>query len=106
MLIRCIILTLAVGFFFSESSPLYAEVQEAVEVQEGPVPGHNMDPISPIMLGIVIILIAAKIGGEVARRFNQPAVLGELMMGIILGNTVFFAGWEFSKFLQENPFLD
>ncbi|MFQ5861650.1 MAG: cation:proton antiporter [Candidatus Brocadiales bacterium] len=107
MLIRSTTLTLVVGFFFSEDSLLYAEVQQqAAGVQEVPVSGHDMDPISPIMLGIVIILIAAKIGGELARRFNQPAVLGELMMGILLGNAVFFTGWEFSKFLQENPFLD
>lgn len=106
MLIRCVILVLAVSLFFSEGSLLYAEVQQAPEVRDESLSGHAMDPISPIMLGIVIILIAAKIGGELARRFNQPAVMGELMMGIFLGNTVFFAGWEFSKFLQENPFLD
>ncbi len=69
------------------------------------VDGHMMDPISPIMLGVVIILVAAKIGGELSRRFNQPAVLGELMMGVVLGNAVLFTGWDFSKMLQENPSL-
>ncbi len=69
------------------------------------IDGHMMDPISPIMLGIVIILVAAKIGGELARRFNQPVVLGELMMGVVLGNAVLFTGWDFSKMLQENPSL-
>ncbi len=106
MLIRCAMLTLVVGFFIYAGSPLYAEAQQAAGIQDTPLSGHGGDPISPIMLGIVIILIAAKIGGELAHRFNQPAVLGELMMGVLLGNTVFFAGWDFSRFMQENPFLD
>lgn len=95
------------GFFFSDGSLLYAVVQEGTGAQDGAFTRqHYMDPISPVMLGVVIILIAAKIGGELARKFNQPAVLGELMVGIFLGNTVFFTGWGFAEFLQENPFLD
>ncbi len=35
---------------------------------------------------IVIVLLAAKIGGELMERWNQPAVLGELIAGVILGN--------------------
>jgi hypothetical protein len=32
------------------------------------------------------MLLAAKLGGEIAVRLNQPAVLGELCAGIVLGN--------------------
>ena len=32
------------------------------------------------------MILAAKIGGEIAVRLNQPAVLGELCAGIVLGN--------------------
>jgi len=32
------------------------------------------------------MLLAAKAGGEIAVRLNQPAVLGELCVGIVLGN--------------------
>jgi len=32
------------------------------------------------------MLLAAKLGGEIAVRLNQPAVLGELCVGIVLGN--------------------
>ncbi len=39
----------------------------------------------PILLSILIIILGAKLGGEFAERFKQPAVLGELLMGIILG---------------------
>ena len=36
-----------------------------------------------IVLSIAIMLLAAKIGGEIAeRKFKQPGVLGELLAGI------------------------
>lgn len=47
--------------------------------------GHS-SPVTPVLLGLVIILIAAKIGGELAERFDQPAVLGELVAGVVIGN--------------------
>ncbi|MGB1697634.1 MAG: cation:proton antiporter [Thermoplasmatota archaeon] len=39
----------------------------------------------PILLSILIIILGAKLGGEFAERFKQPAVLGELLVGVILG---------------------
>ena len=43
----------------------------------------------------VIILVAAKLGGYVSIRLGQPSVLGELLVGIILGPTVLnmLGGW-------------
>jgi len=45
-----------------------------------------MDPISPLILSVALILIAAKLGGHVAARFKQPPVLGELTAGLLMGN--------------------
>ena len=45
--------------------------------------GHGAFAIS--FLGIAVLLIAAKISGLV-EKFGQPAVLGELVIGVILGN--------------------
>ncbi len=39
----------------------------------------------PILLSILIVIVGAKLGGELAERLKQPAVLGELLMGILLG---------------------
>lgn len=47
--------------------------------------GHG-DPAAPVVLALAVILVAAKFGGDVATRLRQPAVLGELMAGVILGN--------------------
>src|SRR6478609_5908065 len=43
---------------------------------------------SIVLIGIPIMLVLAKLGGEISERLNQPAVLGELITGIILGNLV------------------
>lgn len=44
------------------------------------------DPVAPLLLALAVILIAAKIGGDLATRLGQPAVLGELAFGVLLGN--------------------
>jgi Kef-type K+ transport system membrane component KefB len=42
-------------------------------------------PVAQLALAIAIILAVARIGGEIATRLRQPAVLGELLAGILLG---------------------
>lgn len=56
--------------------------------EEGESGHHN--PVAPVLLGLVLILVAAKMGGELAERLHQPAVLGELLAGVLLGNLVLF----------------
>ena len=46
------------------------------------------DPIAPVIFGVTLILIAALVGRIIARRFRQPSVLGELIMGVLLRGTV------------------
>ena len=46
----------------------------------------HADPLAPLVAGLAVLLIAGKIGGELATRVKQPAVLGELVAGIVLGN--------------------
>jgi len=38
-----------------------------------------------LFLALAVIWIAAKIGGELAERIGQPAVLGELLAGMVIG---------------------
>ena len=49
---------------------------------------NHGDPITPALLAIIVILIAAKLFGEISERCGLPSVLGELVGGIILGNLV------------------
>lgn len=48
--------------------------------------GYEFRPM--ILAGLATILLLAKIAGELFERVGQPAVLGELLAGIILGNLV------------------
>lgn len=44
---------------------------------------HNTFP--QLLLALVAIILATKLLGELAQRLNQPAVLGELIAGVLLG---------------------
>src|SRR5260221_7843758 len=44
------------------------------------------DPVTPLLIRLAILLGAAKLGGWLAVRSRQPAVLGEILAGILLGN--------------------
>jgi Kef-type K+ transport system membrane component KefB len=47
-----------------------------------------LTPFLQLTLAIAIIILAAKAGGYIAVRLRQPAVLGELLVGLILGPTL------------------
>jgi len=51
----------------------------------------SLDQVSQSILYIIIILVFAKVFGELAERIGQPPVLGELVAGVILGASVL--GW-------------
>ena len=61
--------------------------------------GGHTDPVTPLLLGLSVVLLAAKIGGDLMVRMRQPAVLGELLVGVVLGNLVLlgFDGLEFMR---------
>jgi len=42
--------------------------------------------IVPVLLGLVLILVLGRLGGALFEKFRLPAVLGELLAGIALGN--------------------
>lgn len=44
--------------------------------------------IPTLLLALATLLACARILGEIAARFNQPAVVGEMLAGILLGKTV------------------
>ena len=66
--------------------------------------GAAAGEITPFLLAIAAILVAAKVGGELVERLNQPAVLGELLFGIVLGN-IGLLGFEAFDALTATPFL-
>jgi Kef-type K+ transport system membrane component KefB len=45
-----------------------------------------------VLLALALVLVGAKLAGEIAERLGQPAVLGELLVGILLGNLALVGG--------------
>ncbi len=63
----------------------------------------HTDPIAPVILGVTLILFVAVLGRYAARRCCQPSVLGELLMGVIIGNLAYLFGFDFIEVLREGP---
>jgi Kef-type K+ transport system membrane component KefB len=63
------------------------------------------DPVTPVLLALAVILGAAKLAGEAAVRLGQPAVLGELLVGVLLGN-LGLLGFHGLDFLRGDPTVD
>ena len=70
-----LLMTLASGELFASGGDVAAQV-------------HH------ILLGLIIIIVVAKVGGDLFVRLGQPAVLGELVFGILIGNlNLFHINW-------------
>ena len=46
-----------------------------------------------VIAEILVLVLAARVGGEIASRFGIPSVVGEIVMGIMLGPSLFGALW-------------
>ena len=66
--------------------------------------GDHVDPVAEVLLAIMIILFLAKTVGDIFERIGMPAVLGELTVGIFLGNSALFTGGsDLFEFLKPHP---
>ena len=64
--------------------------------------GHE---VSLILLAVALILLVAKLGGHVFESLGMPAVLGELVGGILLGNLTLL-GLDWFEFLRHDMALE
>lgn len=63
--------------------------------------GEHSDPVAPVILGVTGILFFALLGRFAARRLGQPSVLGELIMGLLLGNLAYYFHLDLIMVLRE-----
>jgi Kef-type K+ transport system membrane component KefB len=63
----------------------------------------HSDPIAPVILGVTGILFVALIGRFSARKLGFPSVLGELLMGILVGNIAYYFSFDLITVLREGP---
>jgi Kef-type K+ transport system membrane component KefB len=89
----------AVALFLTTPTLAWAAAQE----------GHHT--FGPILLALALLVLAAKMAGLVARRWGQPSVLAELLVGIGLANLLplFMGGDGIAgdgiAFVKSNPTL-
>jgi Kef-type K+ transport system membrane component KefB len=68
------------------------------------VEGHPR--FGPVLFALGVLVVAAKAGGLLAERWGQPSVLGELVVGIGLGNLLPpLFGEQGIRFVQFDPTL-
>lgn len=50
--------------------------------------GDNLSPLIlvAVLLALVVIYLASRVGGEMAVRLSFPPVLGELLGGVLVGD--------------------
>ncbi len=63
------------------------------------------DPSVPLLLYLVLILLSAKVMGHLGVLLGQPAVLGELLAGILVGNLGLF-GFRGFEGIAGDPYVD
>lgn len=63
-------------------TPLHSIAPTGLSEPIGPAAGSA--PLD-VLLGLFILLVGAKLGEEIARRLGQPAVVGELVGGFVVG---------------------
>jgi Kef-type K+ transport system membrane component KefB len=62
------------------------------------------DTVPTVLLALAFVLVAAKLAGELFERAGQPAVLGELLVGIVLGNLTLLGGPDLSMLADNETF--
>ena len=56
------------------------------------------DPLTRLFVQLILIVLAARVCGALMRKAGQPAVMGEMIAGILLGPSL--AGWLWPDFFQ------
>jgi Kef-type K+ transport system membrane component KefB len=62
----------------------------------------GVESTAGLLLALAVVLLAARVGGGAAERLGQPAVLGELLVGVLLGNLGGAAG-TWLRTMRDSP---
>ncbi len=65
----------------------------------------HADPVVPILIACIFITLGAAVGGSLMKWIKQPAVLGELLVGLLAGNLGYYFGSSTLTVLREGDTL-
>ncbi len=78
----------------------------AAEPAASEAAGAHHSAVAPVLLGLIVILLGAMLGGELFQRIGQPSVLGELVVGVIVGNFDYLTGIGMFDALRTNDAIE
>ena len=61
----------------------------------------DLDPAESVIFWMTLIFFFGVMGRYIAVRLKQPGVLGELLMGVLVGNLCYFFGLQLAVVLRE-----
>lgn len=67
------------------SSLIFTPVQILSPIVADAEPESGSLVLAGVLLSLVVVYLASKIGGEICARIDLPAVLGELLAGVVVG---------------------
>lgn len=62
---------------------------------------QHSDPFSLILLELAVLVGAAMVGRHLATKVRQPSVLGEMLVGVVVGNIGYWHGSELCTFVMN-----
>lgn len=62
---------------------------------------HDVDPVATVIFWVTLIFLFGVTGRNIALRLKLPGVLGELLMGVFLGNLGYYFGLQLITILRE-----
>lgn len=67
------------------------------------LPTDAIDPAASVIFWLTLVFLFGVLGRRIALFFHQPGVLGELLMGVFLGNLCYYFGMHLAVVLREGP---
>jgi Kef-type K+ transport system membrane component KefB len=63
------------------------------------------DAVPTVLLSLAFVVVAARLAGVLCERLGQPAVLGELLVGLLLGNLALAGGPDLAALRSSESFV-
>ncbi|HVF44374.1 MAG TPA: cation:proton antiporter [Pyrinomonadaceae bacterium] len=62
-----------------------ANARDTAAAADAPRPANPRHPLAVLLLQVIVVIVAARVCGALSVRAGQPAVIGEIVAGIVLG---------------------
>jgi Kef-type K+ transport system membrane component KefB len=85
--------------------PAMASVMAIPDTSRALLVASPADPVVPLLLALIFVTVGAALGGRLMTLMRQPAVVGELLVGLVAGNLGYWLGSPGMTALREGEAL-